>query len=101
MKTFFSVLIFFVCLAIGFSVGPTLYAISLAMNLIDIEATKFDQAAMQYGMMVTQVTWLICALFSFSSFFLRGYWKSFFLATPIVLPTLCWIIMAKDYIAVG
>ncbi len=97
MKTYIAVLLFFVCNTVGFFTGSFVYAV--ALKFIDIEKSGFGLASMQYEMGFVLVIWLVCALFSFTSFFLSSLkWKMAFLLFPIIMPLLTSIIFLSAYI---
>lgn len=98
MKTYLSVFLFFLCNAIGFSIGPVLYVLIIKYKIIDVNSSSFDAASLQYDMtLMLPVTWLICALFSFSVFFLSGIWRIIFLLAPIAIPFVYGISLIQTY----
>tara|TARA_B100001989_G_scaffold216504_1_gene167369 strand:+ start:4340 stop:4651 length:312 start_codon:yes stop_codon:yes gene_type:complete len=91
MKAFLKVLIFFLVNAVGFSVGPLIIAFSIfKLQLIDLK-NEANVGVVDYVlngplMMTISLTWFVCFLFSFASFFLSGIWKKIFLLCPIFVP---------------
>ncbi len=99
MKTIKKLFLFFFCNWLGFTMPAIIYNLAtLKFNLIDFENESFDALSFYSNMsgdtpapvMVFEptVTWIICALFSFAIFFLKGKWRYVFMLAPIVMPTL-------------
>ena len=79
--------------------GSLIYVLALKFEFVNISATGFDAAALQQDFMTkVPLTWLVCCLFSFSTFFLRGLWRKFFLLCPIIVPMIYGIILLQPYI---
>lgn len=97
MLTLKNLALFLICNLIGAFIGPTLYAITLTQQLIDIEAVGLTQAILGYDILIIQLNWLVCALFSISVFFLSGTWKKFFLFAPIFIPFVLTVITLLKY----
>ncbi|MGH1404784.1 MAG: hypothetical protein ACRBDL_11125 [Alphaproteobacteria bacterium] len=93
------VLLFFLCNAIGLNVGALYYVLPLKYELININSEAYNAAALQTDMIFkVNLTWLVCALFSFSIFFVHGIWRKIFLLAPIVIPVLYATILLQAHI---
>lgn len=88
MNIFLKVLIFFLINAIGYYVGPTLYALLvLKMGVIDYSNPTIDLAQFEQTYFIrTLLSWGVCAVFSFVSFFLKSSLRFAFLLAPIFIP---------------
>lgn len=95
-KTLKNVILFFTCNFAGFSTGPIVYNV-LLIKLIDIEKAGLTESLVNQDIGIIQMTWLICALFSVSFFFLSGLWRKFFLLSPIFIPLTLTIITLMKY----
>lgn len=86
-KTIFKVLLFIIVNIIGFSTIPVITVFLLSSQIIDVTASGFNQAVFEYDVFFTHsVTWMICAIFSITHFFLKGMWRQILLFSPIVIP---------------
>ena len=98
MKTYLIVFLFFLSNAIGSTIGPILFHLTVNYNIDKINSSNYDLLALQNDMVFNvMTTWLICALFSFSVFFLSGIWQKIFLCTPIIVPLLYGILLLQTY----
>lgn len=97
MSTAKNIALFLICNIIGAFTAPTIYGISFAFQLIDIIGAGLDQATFEYDILIIQLNWLACALFSISIFFLSGTWKKFFLSAPILVPLILTSITMLKY----
>ncbi len=98
MKIYLKILIFFICNIIGFFTGSFLYAMAQIYKFIDIENSGFSITSMQYDMGTIMIIWLVCAIFSFASFFLSKKWGVFFLSAPIIAPFITSLMLLSNYI---
>ncbi len=99
MNSYLKVFYFFLCNAIGFSVGPFLYVMYLKYDMLDIESATFNALEAQYDLITLPIfMWLPCVLFSFAIFFLAGYWRVFFLFAPIIAPFVTSVINIQGYL---
>ena len=97
-KTYLTVFLFFLCNAIGFTVGPLVFVLANKYKLIDIHAPDINTAMLQYDMITAPIfMWLPCALFSFAVFFLTGIWRKFFFLAPIAAPLIYSLITLQNY----
>ncbi|MDH5722653.1 MAG: hypothetical protein OEY94_04960 [Alphaproteobacteria bacterium] len=90
MKAFIKVLGFFLINAVGFSVGPFILATAV-FGLKIVEVTQDNPDSMIFFdtfLLPITLTWLVCFVFSFASFFLSGLWKKAFLFLPVYIPLL-------------
>lgn len=103
MKFVANLLLFLICNIIGFVIGPALYAfLVLKHGMIDYSAASDKLANIEtLYMLRVQGTWLICMLFSFSSFFLKSRWKLVFVSLPVILPTILGIAMILSAATTG
>jgi hypothetical protein len=86
-KTLLKVLAFFAMNAIGFSMSAILVVIVTALNLLDTSAADFNFNQFKHDIFFkNSVTWMVCAIFSFSFFFLKGIWRYIMLLAPAVIP---------------
>ncbi len=93
------VLIFFACNALGSLIGPLYFILPLKFELVDMASEAYNAAVYEYDMVVKiAFTWLACAIFSFSSFFVYGIWRVIFLASPIIIPLIYGAILIQSYI---
>jgi len=87
MPSFSKIVIFVLVNAIGFSSIFILYPLGLVTGIISPDDPAFDALAFQRWFLTgTMMTWVVCALFSFSYFFLKGIAKRIFLWAPVVVP---------------
>ncbi len=99
LKTF---ILFFICNAVGSFIGPAIAILAVNTRFLDLEkvastALSPDQP-LPNEITLVLACWLACALFSFSVFFLSGFWKTVFLAAPIVIPTLATLLLLSMYV---
>ncbi len=93
------VLVFFLCNAIGANIGPLYYVLPLKYELININSEAYNASALQTDMILkVSLTWFVCALFSFSIFFVHGIWRKVFLFAPIIIPVLYATILLQAYL---
>ncbi len=93
------VLIFFACNAIGSLIGPLYFILPLKYELVNIASEAYNPAVYQHDMVIKMAfTWLVCAVFSFSAFFVYGIWRVIFLAAPIIIPLIYGAILIQSYI---
>lgn len=85
MHTAFKVLAFLAVNIIGSWMGAALFYVLLLVGFVDLEA---DPVFAHWFLLNVMFTWMVCAVFSISFFFLSGWWKYFFLAAPVVIPIL-------------
>ncbi|MCK5384269.1 MAG: hypothetical protein KAJ29_01740 [Alphaproteobacteria bacterium] len=112
MQTLKKLILFFGCNIIGFSLFPLLYVISIKTGIIDINAEDFDTSnfflstaeisgvgTIPVPIMLSfpTLTWIICALFSLSYFFVSKRWRRFFLLAPILLPFMHGFVIMLKY----
>lgn len=87
MKSFLSVLTFFLVNAIGFNIGPVFYILTLKHEWVDTASESFNPIGLQNDLVnMPTFIWLACALFSFAFFFMRGIWRKVFLFAPVIIP---------------
>lgn len=96
MKTLTPVLLFLLSNIIGYMLVVILYAVAPIYGFINIETTDF-LLNKEIDMGIVLVMWLICAIFSFASFFLSRKWKIFFLSAPIIVPLICSLKLLAAY----
>ncbi len=64
-----------------------LLVLIVVTGIIDLNAENFDASAFSKWFVVrVMLSWLVCALFSISVFFITGYWRIVFLLAPAVVP---------------
>lgn len=85
MHTAFKVLAFLAVNIVGSWTAATLFYVFLLTGFVDIEA---NPAFSHWFLLNVMLTWMVCAMFSISFFFLSGPWKYFFLAAPVLVPGL-------------
>ena len=111
MHTLKKLALFLGCNIVGFFLPALLYLFSLITRIIDLSAKDFDVSSFFLGTTETAgsellpiplmlffptLTWIICAIFSFSYFFVSRKWKRFFLLMPLLLPFLhAFVLMLK------
>ncbi len=113
MQTLKKLILFFGCNIIGFTLPGMLYLFSISTGIIDLNAENFDTNGFFWGTTQTtdtgvtpipfmialpSLTWAICALFSFSYFFVSKKWGRFFLLAPLVLPFLHSLVILLKFI---
>ena len=86
ITTLKNILFFFLTNFIGFNIGPLIFVLIVKYNLIDSENADFSPLIYEHFMKTVTLFWLICALFSFALFFMKGNWKIFFMLAPIIIP---------------
>lgn len=97
MNTFKNLALFLIFNLVGAFTAPSLYAIALTQKLVDIQESGLTQGILGYDILIIQLNWLACALFSFSVFFLKGTWKKIFLLAPIIIPFILTVITLIKY----
>jgi hypothetical protein len=87
MPSFTKIVVFFLVNALGFFSPGVLYVLGKLTGAISPDDPAFDAVAFQQWFLTgTMMTWIVCALFSLSYFFLKGKAKLFFLWAPAVVP---------------
>lgn len=82
MKIFLKVAAFLAVNAVGFSIGPALYAIIvMKMEAIDYQTFNMETYLTRHG-----IAWGISMIFSLANFFFRGLFKIVFLSLPVLIP---------------
>ena len=74
-----------------------IFTFALGKGFVNVEAAQLTSERLQYDTVVIMFTWLVCVVFSFRSFFTTGYWKLFFLCTPIIVPAIFTIATILSY----
>lgn len=93
-----SFLLLLITNAVGFSVGPILYVLTIVkFRMIEISEAGFNPAVEKQYMMMTTMTWFICALFSLSALFLKGQWKLLFGFAPVAVPLIYDLVFLARY----
>ena len=83
MSRLFQTTLFVLVNIMGFLATPLCYYIGVYAGVISSAADPLAVKALMNGVMIT---WIICAIFSFSSFFLTGAARAFFLIVPAIIP---------------
>ncbi len=86
-KTVLKVLLFFSVNALGFYISPLMVIFVSATDLVDMSNPDFNAVLFQHDVFFKHyMTWMVCALFSFSFFFLKGMWRYIMLGAPVAIP---------------
>ena len=86
-KTLINVALFFLINALGFSMSTAIVLFVTTFNFVDLTAAELNVEQFKYDIFYKHsVTWMVCALFSFSFFFLKGMWRYIMLLAPVVIP---------------
>ncbi|MGH1455972.1 MAG: hypothetical protein ACRBDI_04260 [Alphaproteobacteria bacterium] len=98
-KTLLKVSTFFAVNAIGFSMSTAIVLAASALNLIDLSTPDFNIEQFKHDIFFKHsMTWMICAIFSFSFFFLKGIWRNILLFAPIAIPLIYSLMNLAKYI---
>lgn len=98
MRVLISVVLFFLCNLIGSLIGPLLYVLSVKYELVAANEGLDQTIFFNDIVLLVSLTWLVCALFSFATFFLSGIWRVVFYLAPIVIPLIVGLVTLAGYI---
>lgn len=93
-RTFINLFLFVLCNAVGFTVAPLIFVLSINFGFLDLENSTTDLQTIQHTLIVMPtLMWLPCAVFSIAFFVLKNPWRTFFLIMPIIAPLI--FVLAK------